>query len=74
MSKPKAVVSWSGGKDSYLALHRAISSFDVQSPMSTEDGARSRSHGLCCPILSASGWIPAVSAANTTRLSLILPV
>jgi diphthine-ammonia ligase len=48
MSKPKAVVSWSGGKDSYLALHRTISCFDVQAllTMFTEGGARSRSHGL----------------------------
>ena len=48
MSKPKAVVSWSGGKDSYLALHRTGRSFDVQAlvTMFTEDGMRSRSHGL----------------------------
>lgn len=47
-SKPKAAVSWSGGKDSYLALHRAAGDFDVQAllTMFTEDGARSRSHGL----------------------------
>jgi len=48
MSKPKAAVSWSGGKDSYLALHRATSTFDVQALMTmfTDDGTRSRSHGL----------------------------
>ncbi|TMI88509.1 MAG: diphthine--ammonia ligase [Bacillati bacterium ANGP1] len=48
MLKPKAVVSWSGGKDSYMALHRALARFDVQAllTMFTEDGARSRSHGL----------------------------
>lgn len=26
MAKPKAAVSWSGGKDSYLALHRSLQS------------------------------------------------
>ena len=48
MSKPKAAVSWSGGKDSYLALHRTTGVFDVQAliTMFTEDGTRSRSHGL----------------------------
>jgi diphthine-ammonia ligase len=48
MSKPKAAVSWSGGKDSYLALHRAVGDFDVHAllTMFTEDGTRSRSHGL----------------------------
>jgi diphthamide synthase (EF-2-diphthine--ammonia ligase) len=30
MLRPKAAVSWSGGKDSYLALHRAAVSFDIQ--------------------------------------------
>lgn len=46
--RPKAAVSWSGGKDSYLALHRALPVFDVQAllTMFTEDGTRSRSHGL----------------------------
>ena len=46
--KPKAAVSWSGGKDGYLALHRAAASFDIQVliTMFTEDGRRSRSHGL----------------------------
>ena len=48
MRKPKAAVSWSGGKDSYLAMHRALERFDVQVllTMFTEDGTRSRSHGL----------------------------
>jgi uncharacterized protein (TIGR00290 family) len=48
MFKPKAAVSWSGGKDSYLALHRSVGCFDIQAllTMFTEDGTRSRSHGL----------------------------
>lgn len=54
MTKPKAAVSWSGGKDSYLALHRAAASFDVQAllTMFTEDGRRSRSHGLRPEVLA----------------------
>lgn len=54
MSKAKAAVSWSGGKDSYLALHRTQGRFDVQAllTMFTEDGARSRSHGLRPEVLT----------------------
>ncbi len=48
MAKAKAAVSWSGGKDSCLALHRARQEFAIGAiiTMFTEDGARSRSHGL----------------------------
>jgi uncharacterized protein (TIGR00290 family) len=54
MPKPKAAVSWSGGKDSYLALHRAAGPFDIQAlvTMFTEDGTRSRSHGLRPEVLA----------------------
>jgi uncharacterized protein (TIGR00290 family) len=53
--KPRAAVSWSGGKDSYLALHRSRSSYDVVAmiTMFGEDGARSRSHGLRPEIVDA---------------------
>jgi uncharacterized protein (TIGR00290 family) len=53
--KPRAAVSWSGGKDSYLALHRCRSSYDVVAliTMFDEAGARSRSHGLRPQILEA---------------------
>jgi uncharacterized protein (TIGR00290 family) len=53
--KPRAAVSWSGGKDSYLALHRSRSSYDVVAliTMFDEDGLRSRSHGLRPQILEA---------------------
>jgi diphthine-ammonia ligase len=53
--RPRAAVSWSGGKDSYLALHRSRSSFDVVAmiTMFNEDGTRSRSHGLRPEILEA---------------------
>jgi diphthine-ammonia ligase len=52
--KPKAAVSWSGGKDSYLALDRVANAFDVQAlvTMFTEDGTRSRSHGLRPEVMS----------------------
>ena len=53
--KPRAAVSWSGGKDSYLALHRSRSSYEVVAmiTMFSEDGARSRSHGLRPEIVDA---------------------
>ncbi|MGH9354948.1 MAG: adenosine nucleotide hydrolase, partial [Terriglobia bacterium] len=46
--KPRAVVSWSGGKDCCLAFHRVRGQFDIVGliTMMTEDGQRSRSHGL----------------------------
>ena len=48
MRKPRTAVSWSGGKDSCLALHRARQQFEIGAliTMFTEDGARTRSHGL----------------------------
>jgi len=53
--KPRAAVSWSGGKDSYLALHRTRSSYDVVAlvTMFDENGTRSRSHGLRPQVLEA---------------------
>lgn len=53
--RPLAAVSWSGGKDSCQALHRARLRFDVRAlvTMFTEDGERSRSHGLRPAILRA---------------------
>lgn len=46
--KPRAMVSWSGGKDCYLALTRVREDFEIAGllTMMTEDGRRSRSHGL----------------------------
>lgn len=46
--KPRAVVSWSGGKDCCLAFHRTRDQFNIVGliTMMTEDGRRSRSHGL----------------------------
>jgi diphthine-ammonia ligase len=53
--KPRAAVSWSGGKDSYLALHRSLSQFDVVAALTmfNDDGTRSRSHGLRPNIIAA---------------------
>ena len=53
--KPCAAISWSGGKDSCLALLRAHADYDVIAmiTMFAEDGERSRSHGLRPEIISA---------------------
>ncbi len=53
--RPRAAISWSGGKDSYLALHRARQVFDIVAmvAMFDEAGARSRSHGLRPEVVQA---------------------
>lgn len=57
--KPKKgiIVSWSGGKDSALALSRMMdtdtTSFYVLLTMMIEDGSRSRSHGVKREVLEA---------------------
>ena len=55
MSRPTAAISWSGGKDSCAAYHRARPAFDIVAAvtMFNEDGSRSRSHGLRPEIVSA---------------------
>jgi uncharacterized protein (TIGR00290 family) len=60
--RPRAAISWSGGKDCCLALLRARASFDVCAALTiyTETGGRSRSHGLR----------PDLVDAQTTRLGL----
>jgi diphthine-ammonia ligase len=60
--KPRAAISWSGGKDSCAALHRTHADFDLVSmvTMFDESAARSRSHGLR----------PEVIAAQADRLGL----
>jgi uncharacterized protein (TIGR00290 family) len=62
MMKPRAAISWSGGKDCCLALQRTWNDYDVVAMLTTfnEDGERSRSHGLQ----------PAVIDAQAHRLSL----
>jgi diphthine-ammonia ligase len=53
--RPKAAISWSGGKDSCAAYHRARDQFDFVAAitMFNEDGRRSRSHGLRPEIVAA---------------------
>jgi uncharacterized protein (TIGR00290 family) len=60
--RPRAAISWSGGKDSYAALQRVHTQFDVVSmvTMFDEEAVRSRSHGLR----------PEVIAAHADRLGL----
>jgi diphthine-ammonia ligase len=52
---PRCVISWSGGKDSCLALMRVHPTTDVVAmlTMFDESGTRSRSHGLRPDILAA---------------------
>ena len=60
--RPAAAISWSGGKDSCAAYHRARADFEIVAAvtMFNEDGTRSRSHGLR----------PEVIAAQVERLGL----
>lgn len=53
--RSRALVSWSGGKDCCLAAHRARAEHDLVGLVSmlTDDGSRSRSHGLRPEILHA---------------------
>jgi uncharacterized protein (TIGR00290 family) len=61
--------SWSGGKDSCLALWRAVCAgarLDCLLTMFTEDGQRSRSHGLSRAVLEAQAaaiGVPLLSRA-----------
>jgi uncharacterized protein (TIGR00290 family) len=53
--KPRAAISWSGGKDCCTALMRMHRDYDIVAmiTMLAEDGARSRSHGLRPDVLGA---------------------
>jgi diphthine-ammonia ligase len=55
VSRPRAAISWSGGKDSCAALHRTHGEYDVACmiTMFDEGAERSRSHGLRPEILVA---------------------
>jgi len=61
-SRPRAAISWSGGKDSLAALTAARATFDVVASVTMFDteGARSRSHGLR----------PEIVASQASRLGL----
>jgi uncharacterized protein (TIGR00290 family) len=68
---PKAVVSWSGGKDSCLAAHRAVAAGIRPQALLTamiENGTRSRSHGLRLDLLQAQArslGLPLVTRATS---------
>jgi diphthamide synthase (EF-2-diphthine--ammonia ligase) len=65
------VCSWSGGKDSCLVLWRAVqagASVRCLATMFTEDGQRSRSHGLSRAVMEAQAaaiGVPLLSRAAT---------
>src|SRR5947208_16766141 len=69
LESPMLCCSWSGGKDSCLALHRTLAAggrLACLVTMFTEDGQRSRSHGLAREVLeaqAASIGVPLISAA-----------
>jgi diphthine-ammonia ligase len=70
LSRPRAAISWSGGKDCCTALHRAAAGFDVvcMLTMVNEDGSRSRSHGLRPEVLAAQAGrlgLPMITGACT---------
>ncbi len=53
--RPRAAISWSGGKDCCTALHRVADQYEVAAALTMfdEEGARSRSHGLRPEIVAA---------------------
>ena len=53
--RPLAAISWSGGKDSCAAYHRALNDFSLVASLTmfNESGTRSRSHGLRPELLAA---------------------
>ena len=53
--RPRAAVSWSGGKDSCAALERSRDAFDIVAALTMIDleGTRSRSHGIRTELLRA---------------------
>ena len=55
MVRPRAAISWSGGKDCCTALLRTHVDYDVVAAitMFAEDGERSRSHGLRPDVIAA---------------------
>lgn len=55
MDRPRAAISWSGGKDGCAALQRGRCDFDVVAmiTMLNDDGTRSRSHGLRPDVIAA---------------------
>jgi len=54
-SRPRAAVSWSGGKDSCAAFERSREAFEIVAAVTMVDleGTRSRSHGIRIELLRA---------------------
>jgi len=54
-SRPRAAVSWSGGKDSCAAFERSRQAFEIVAAVTMVDleGTRSRSHGIRIELLQA---------------------
>ena len=55
MTRPRAAISWSGGKDSCAAYHRMRADLEIVAAitMFNDEGTRSRSHGLRPEIVRA---------------------
>jgi diphthine-ammonia ligase len=55
ISRPRAAVSWSGGKDSCAAFERCVEAFEIVAALTMVDleGTRSRSHGIRTDLLRA---------------------
>jgi diphthine-ammonia ligase len=55
ISRPRAAVSWSGGKDSCAAFERSRDAYDIVAALTMvdESGVRSRSHGIRVELLRA---------------------
>ena len=53
--RPRAAVSWSGGKDSCAAFERSRAAYDIVAALTMVDtaGTRSRSHGIRIELLQA---------------------
>ena len=65
--RPRAAISWSGGKDSCAAFEWAKSEFEIVAglTMVDEDGARSRSHGVRVELLQEQAH--AIGIDHVTR-------
>ena len=66
-SRPRAAVSWSGGKDSCAAFERSRDAFEIVAAVTMVDleGTRSRSHGIRIELLQAQ--VAALGLGHVTR-------
>jgi hypothetical protein len=76
MLKPRTAISWSGGKDSYLAFHRSQSAYHIVAMIfSTTSKLRVSTHAavLDAPLFSAPlrvtwGWAVDLEEADALRV------